>query len=584
MNFILYSDIGESAINKSLGLPEYSYYFVLKAFRTALQELGTVSLVRHPATEVDPLFDACRQRGEECVFLSFSPPNKTLIDLRCPTVSVFAWEYSNIPDEIWDEDERNDWRVVFGRHGRAITLSSYTARIVKEAMGERFPVLAVPAPLWEQFAAPRARFGSCLPPGESQLQVHGIVIDSHVLGLSADGLIAHISFPQVSDDQVPDELAAQPEPPQPPAQPEVQPEAQPEAQPEVQPEVQPELVQQALPETPAPAKNLRYRLAVTKRHLLTWYREAVRDLLPLWLARTVAVSGRSGNTIARAIMGYEGRAILVPPPQPSQPSEQAGPVEPIEPIEAVASVESVESVVPAAPATTEVAAAEVEEPAVTVKLAGVVYTSILSPKDGRKNWFDMVTAFCWTFREVEDVTLVLKMNERDLSLYHNTLLTLLSQLAPFKCRVLTLHAYLDDATYEELIGATSYYVNTSLCEGLCLPLMEFMSCGRPVIAPRHTAMEDYIDDGAAFIVKSSLEHNVWPHDPRDLFRTLRYRLDWESICTAYSESYLVAKQQPEKYLAMGQHAMARLQSYSSGAVVKEQLRNFFQLPVEEEHA
>ncbi|WP_211470171.1 glycosyltransferase [Collimonas humicola] len=548
MNFILYSDIGENTINKSLGLPEYSYYFVLKAFRTVLQELGTVTVVRQPETEVDPLFDACRERGEECIFLSFSPPNKTLIDLRCPTVSVFAWEYSNIPDEQWDEDVRSDWRNVFGRHGRAITLSSYTARIVREAMGPTFPVLAVPAPLWEQFAAPRARFGSSLPPAQSQLQVRGIVIDSHVLGLSADGLIAHVTFPQASDElDEPDEA---------PLPPPVQPEPAPEpAAPPPQ------------PEPAAPAKNLRYRLAVTKRHLLTWYREAVRDLLPLWLARAVALGGRGGNTVARAIMGYESRAhapVQQPLPPEPQAQQQAAPAAP--------------------PAAATVAPEPPQEPAVGVNLEGVVYTSILSPKDGRKNWFDMVTAFCWTFRDVEDATLVLKMNERDLSLYHNTLLTLLSQLAPFKCRVLTLHAYLDDATYEELIGATSFYVNTSLCEGLCLPLMEFMSCGRPVIAPRHTAMEDYIDDGAAFIVKSSLEHNVWPHDPRDLFRTLRYRLDWESICNGYAESYQIAKQHPEKYLAMGRHAIARMQAYSAGAVVKEQLRDFFQQEAVEEPA
>ncbi|AIY42857.1 Glycosyltransferase [Collimonas arenae] len=550
MNFILYSDIGESAINKSLGLPEYSYYFVLKAFRTVLTELGTVTVVQHPETEVDPLFDAHRQRGEECVFLSFSPPNKTLIDLRCPTVSVFAWEYSNIPDELWDEDVRNDWRIVFGRHGKAITLSSYTARIVREAMGATFPVLAAPAPLWEQFADPRARFGARLPPSQSQLQLRGIVIDSHLLGLSADGLIAHMTFSQTTD-----EPEAQTMPP--PAQPEAQ-TAPPPPQPEPEPEQMP-----APPEPAAPAKTLRYRLAVTKRHLLTWYREAVRDLLPLWLARAVAVSGRSGNTLARAMLGYESNAI---PPLPVALEDSPKAIEPIEevtptPIPPVQELE--------------------REPEATVDLSGVVYTSILSPKDGRKNWFDMVTAFCWTFREVEDATLVLKMSERDLSRYHNTLLTLLSQLAPFKCRVVTLHAYLDEAAYEELIGATSYYVNTSLCEGLCLPLMEFMCCGKPVIAPRHTAMEDYIDADAAFIIKSSLEHNVWPHDPRDLFRTLRYRLDWESICTAYSDSYRTVKQQPEKYLDMSMQAMARLESYSSRTVVKEQLRSFFQQPVEE---
>lgn len=525
MNFILYSDIGESTIDKSLGLPEYSYYFVLKAFRTVLAELGTVTLVRYPETEVDPLFEECRQRGEECVFLSFSPPNKTLINLKCPTISVFAWEYSNIPDEMWDDDVRNDWRVVFARHGRAITLSSYTARTVKDAMGQAFPVLAVPTPLWEQYAGARERFGGTLPARKSMLSIRGTAIDSHLLGLSADGLIAHLSSPDT------------PAPAAPVAE-------------------SPPVIAQPLPEAPAPVpeKNLRYRLAVTKRHMLTWYREALRDLLPLWLAKTVAVSGRSSYTLGRAMMG---RPLRKAPPLPIEPAS----------LPAAKGAES-----------SAAASAVTQEHEAIVNLEGVIYTSILSPKDGRKNWFDMVTAFCWTFRDVEDATLVLKMNERDLSVYHNTLLTLLSQLAPFKCRVLTLHAYLDDATYEELIGATTFYVNTSLCEGLCLPLMEFMCCGKPVIAPVHTAMEDYIDDGAAFIVKSSLEHNVWPHDPRDLFRTLRYRLDWESICTAYKDSYQVAKQQPEKYIAMSEHAMARQESYCSGAVVKEQLRNFFLNP------
>ena len=506
MNFILYSDIGESSINKSLGVSEYSYYFVLKAFQSVLSELGTIQLVQHPETEVDPLFEASRLRGEECVFLSFSPPHKTLIHLACPTISVFAWEYSTLPNEMWDDDMRNDWRVVFARHGRTITLSSYTAATVKEAMGAAFPVLAVPAPLWERFADVRVRCEGQLPGMAASLRVRGKVIDSHVLGLSADGLIQHLSYPghDVQDNAV---------------------SAAPSSVP-------------TAPITVTAPKNVRYRFAISKHYLLMWYREVLRDLLPLWLAKAVAVTGRQSYAF--------GRTLLLKEAKPQQCHVAAPTIQQVE-----------------------------ELPEEWVHLTGVIFTSVLSPKDGRKNWFDMVTAFCWTFREVEDATLVLKMNERDLSVYHNTLLTLLSQLAPFKCRVVTLHAYLDDAAYEALIAATSYYVNTSLCEGLCLPLMEFMCCGKPVIAPLHTAMMDYIGDDVAFIVKSSLEHNVWPHDPRDLFRTLRYRLDWESICTAYRESYRIAKEAPQTYLQMGQHAMMRMQAYASDAVVKEQLRSFF---------
>ena len=56
MNFILYSHIGQGRIDSSLGLPEYSYYFVLKEFRRALEQIGTVILVTDPLAEADAIF------------------------------------------------------------------------------------------------------------------------------------------------------------------------------------------------------------------------------------------------------------------------------------------------------------------------------------------------------------------------------------------------------------------------------------------------------------------------------------------------------------------------------------------------
>ncbi|PRC93963.1 glycosyltransferase [Solimicrobium silvestre] len=521
MNFILFSDISETTINKGLGLPEYSYYFVLKSFHTALSELGTVTIVQHPETEVDALFEVCQQRDEECLFLSFSPPNKTLVDLKCPTISVFAWEYSNIPTEQWDEDLRNDWRTVFACHGRTIALSGYTVRAVQDAMGVDFPVLGVPTPLWNQFSGARERLGPVIVGAKTTISLRGTVLDSRQLNLSPDFLISRIPAPVVTVEQQVEIALPLP--------------------------TDTELLQSAA----VPAKTLGYRLEVTKRLLLDWYREVIRDLMPLWFAKLLAVSGRKIIALVRHEVKRE-----VPPPEVPEPIQEEVP-------------ELIQEEVPEP-------IIQPEPPEVEMSLGGVVYTSVFSPKDGRKNWFDMVTAFCWTFRDVEDATLVLKMNAGDLSSYQPTLITLLSQLSPFKCRVVTVHGFLDDATYEQLIGATTYYVNTSLCEGLCLPLLEFMSCGKPVIAPGHTAMEDYIDESVAFMIKSGLEHNVWPHDPRDLFRTLRYRLDWSSICTAYWDSYQMARNAPQEYQKMSNRVLERLQSYASVAVVKEKLQNFFQ--------
>jgi len=528
MNFILYSAIDEGSIGTKFGMPEYSYYFLVKAFQGVLAELGTVTVVKDPVTEVEPIFAQATQRGESCVFLSFSPPHKTSIELVCPTVSVFAWEFSNVPNETWDDDARHDWRNVFACHGRTVTMSSYAARAVREAMGDTFPVLAVPAPIWDRFAAARARTPVVSPIVDAAVTLRGTVTDSLVTGFSADRLIEDMWWPgklealqevAVFDEPIPEPLV-------------------------IEDIIASAIAASSAPQR-APRKSLRFRLGATKRHLLAWYHEVVFDLLPAWMARTIAIAGHCAFAPLRLVLGPRTR-----------PSEVVSP-------ELI-----IEAPVIEAPAVEEV-------PLQTLSLSGVVYTSVFGPTDGRKNWSDMVSAFVWAFREVEDATLVLKMTQRDKSSYEAVLTRLLAELSPFKCRVIALHAFLDDTAYEALIEASTYYVNSSVCEGLCLPLMEFMSCGRPAISPSHTAMEDYIDPQAAFVVKSSVEHNVWPHDSRDLFRTLRYRISWESLRDAYRESYRVAKADPQRYTAMSRHALATMQAYCSDAVVTAQLREFF---------
>jgi glycosyltransferase involved in cell wall biosynthesis len=506
MKFILYSDIGEDAIRGNLGRPEYSYYFVLKAYRAVLEQLGEIVLVRDPVTEVDPIFDAAAEQGDRCIFISFSPPHKVAIGLRCPTIVVFAWEFSTIPDGGWDDDPRNDWRFVFAKLGHAISLSSFTARVVKEAMGPDYPIAAIAAPVWDRMARPdRREYDPII--ADTELRISGTVFDTAQMTLSADSLL-----PSSRSPEPPPEPVAPPPPPPPP---------------------EPIIVIE-------PRKTIRYRFGATKRHMLEWYREVVRDLLPRWLMRFISMIGRGSETISRRLLDRRP-----PPPEPVE-------------LPVVAVVEP-----PPPP------------PEITVRVSGIVYTSVLNPTDGRKNWLDLVTAFCWAFRDVEDATLILKMVKHDAETYGRELLILLAQLSPFKCRIVALDGFLEDDQYAKLIAATTYYANASNAEGLCLPLMEFMACGKPAIAPRHTAMEDYIDAGAAFIVRSTLEHNVWPHDPRSLFTTMRQRIDWETLLTAYRDSYRVAKEMPARYAKMAERAADIMRGYSSDAAIKEQLGAFF---------
>ncbi|AZD25424.1 Glycosyltransferase [Pseudomonas chlororaphis subsp. aurantiaca] len=514
MNFILYSDVNDGSISQSLGRPEYSYYFVLKAYRPVLESLGRVHVVQTPA-EVDRLYHELRLKGEDSLFLSFTPPQKTPLDLDCPTLCVVAWEFDSIPHEYWDNDPHQDWSRTLGRHGRVITLSSHTARAVRRVLGEHFPVLVLPTPLWERFDGIRGQYPNVPVNAGTTLQIKGCIIDSRALGLSADGLIAPV-------------LEDVPPPPAPV-------------------EVEAEIVE-------APPLTARRRLFIAKHYLREWYRALVGGewRRPLFISKHyIRECYREGlrdrvPERLRALMAKPGLEHVVPAPPAPEP-------------------EHPQAVLPAT------------DQQVEFQVDGVVYVSVFNPDDGRKNWHQLITAFCWAMRDTEDATLVLKMTQNDLSTYYVEMLTLLSQLSPFNCRVVAMHGYLDDEQFARLYGAASFYVNASRCEGLCLPLMEFMACGKPVLAPLHTAMLDYIDEDVAFVVKSSQEPAIWPQDSRLLFRTLRHRPDWGSLKTAYQDSYRMAKENPVGYQSMSQAAARRMQEYSSFASVQGRLRDFFAL-------
>lgn len=431
MKFILYSHFAEDVIENHVGEPEYGYYFVLRAFRRVLADLGSVEVARHPETEVEPIFAGCRARGEVCLFLPFAPAHKIPFNLECPTVPVIAWEFSTIPDAAWDDDPRNDWRFALAKLGRAITLSRHSARVIAEAMGPDFMIGVVPPPL----RAPKDETWPAEPVSIGlDFESGGAILDTACMDLDVN----------------------------------------------------------VLAPTARPRKV---------------HSRAIEDCPP---------SGRNKDAVRR--------------PGDSQARVDAG---------------------------------------------GVVYTAVLNPNDRDKNPYDLVTAFCWAFRDIGDATLVLKVCNHGLQSFYNSLLPILYKLSPFKCRVLVLPGFLQDSDYDRLIRATTYYVSASTSEGLCLPLMEFMSCGKPAIAAAHTATSDYIDNDVAFVLRASRQITSWPDDPRQLFRTMSFRLDWESLREAFGQSYGLARTSPDRYREMSKRAQDRIQRSASPEITREKLHDFF---------
>ena len=480
MIILVGSKIDQANIQGSLGKPEYSYFFLMRDFVPVLERLGHVHIVESTG-QIETLCECYRAAGEEVVFFSFSPPHQAPLGLSCPTVVVFAWEFDSLPSSTWDDNPQNDWRYAFSHLQGVVCTSREAARLVADNMPAGFPVIALPAPVWDRYGVDAAPALS-LDLGGRSFPFQGIVIDSPLLGLSADGLVRKpIEAPAAADPQAACELAP------------------------------------CVEAAPAMRRGFVDSWQLSKALLRGWWREM---------------------RLPQSSVGAAGNA-------------QDAPAEPVAPEP------------PAA-----------ESPLQSLEVSGVVYTTVLNPADSRKNWVEVITAFCWAFKHSDDATLIVKMTHHDLEYYRIVLITLLSRLAPFRCRVIALHGFLDDGQYRELIDASSYYVNASSGEGLCLPLMQFLSAGKPAIAPVHTAMADYVSEQLAFVLKTTLEPFCWPHDPTGMFTTHRHRLNWQSLLEAFQASYRVARREPEVYRRMAAHALQAMQAFASVEVVARPLSGF----------
>lgn len=211
-----------------------------------------------------------------------------------------------------------------------------------------------------------------------------------------------------------------------------------------------------------------------------------------------------------------------------------------------------------------------------ITLNGIVYTAVFNPNDGRKNWIDLISAFCFAFRDNPNVTLLMKLIHHDPSLGCGPVWHEMKKLSPYRCRIVAIQGYLDTKIYRKLVANSTFIVNSAYGEGQCLPLMEFMSAGKPAIAPDHTAMADYLCPDNAFVVRSNKDWTHWCHDPRLVLRAFRYRIEWESLRDAFSESYTVVSEQPEKYLQMSKCATSSLRAHCSRSITGERFSDFLQ--------
>ena len=558
MLFLVYTPVSSDSLRNQLGKAEYSYRFVLNGFLPVLEQLGEVVEITDPETEADPLFHAAQARGEACRLLCFCPPHRAPVGLAVPTTVVLAWEYESIPNQPWEGDARNDWRTVLADHGQVICLSTHTRDAIHKAMGEDFQVDVIPVPVFDRMPEPPQIPKPPIQP--TQLHFQGRLIDSRELLVTADGveLADPLAFTSHEFD----------------------------------------------------GRRQRYSFedgGIGQNYLMGFYNaepwgawSRISDpsvMLPYAISGKVKLKFRAvgyGYNIGRTLDVVAGGAR-----QSITLTDQAQDYSMTLDVQRPTNLITFSTLdARSFPGTFDTRSMgmglltmsiqsagrglrgllergnpqslpRTAEPQQTVDLDGVVYTAVLNPQDGRKNWHDIVSAFAAAFRDEPRATLVLKMTHHSISSFVMDMLTDLRVVWPIAARVVAVHGFLPDEDMDLLRRGTSYYVCASHAEGLCMPLMEFMSAGVPAVSVDHTAMADYVTADSTFIVDSGECPMSWPHDPQNRLRTLHYRINWESLVAQFQASFAVATEDPARYAQMSIAAREGQREFASDAVVAQ---------------
>jgi glycosyltransferase involved in cell wall biosynthesis len=560
MKFIIYSAVSAKNISSYLGKPEYSYYFVLKKYLPIFEALGEITLV-HSFSDIDVAASGLSPQDDYVI--CFSPPNKSYINSSIKVINIFAWEFDNLPYEVWGDDSRQNWPKVLSQHFAAVTLSTDSRQAVSRAMGSDYNVRSIPVPIWDEYQSLYDPHSLAVK-SAVEIEVDGSIVESDCYYSNAATFDVDPYKLQIKRDICPNNV----------------------------------LLGFDVNSWPSGFLGGFYEpeeWGAWSKHASPWvllpYKLQGRVKLSLIMnayeanigkALSVELGGESQTFIPSVdFQTYEFTFDLV---EPALMIRFTG-ID-VAAIPGVADERSMgiglKSLTISLEADRELI--EVAPVRSCLKLSGVVYTTVFNPDDDRKNWQDIVKGFCYAFRNNRDVVLVLKITHHSLGAFLGRFHYLLSSLGAFSCRVVVVHGYLDGAEFSKLIDSTSYYINASKCEGLCMPLMEYMAAGKPAVATSNTAMGDYFSDKSGFVVESSQSPAIWPHDPRHLNRTVKYRINWMSLVQQLNSSYSVAISDVDSYSQMAKNATQAIRQFASFDVVLAEMTEFLGISPDETKA
>ncbi|MCW5772378.1 MAG: glycosyltransferase family 4 protein [Rhodospirillaceae bacterium] len=134
-----------------------------------------------------------------------------------------------------------------------------------------------------------------------------------------------------------------------------------------------------------------------------------------------------------------------------------------------------------------------------------LFLSVTSPTDLRKNLATMLAGFAQFVAGKTNALLIVKcIVPADPAALETTYRSLRERFRPHDLgRIVIICDYLPQERLDALYASCGFFVCTSHCEGLCMPLIEAMSFGLIPVSVDNTAMNDYISNETAHVIRST---------------------------------------------------------------------------------
>lgn len=127
-----------------LGSPGYSYDLVAALFRPLLERWGEVHMAGRD--ELPQAVSRLQAQAKQPVHISFLPFQDAPVAAAIPNVIVPAWEFPDVPDQVFDGNPHNDWRQAARGFTAVMVGGPFTVQTLRRG-GVELPIHVVPVPV-----------------------------------------------------------------------------------------------------------------------------------------------------------------------------------------------------------------------------------------------------------------------------------------------------------------------------------------------------------------------------------------------------------------------------------------------------